>query len=162
MHPSLFWQIPAIFIIDFAAILTYDTNSTFNSKEVFMTTERMDSRYVFKTSHLDFGHRVTFDEAFPEIEEINVRVIEIGDDIPGNQLIRDFAKDTLTEYIKCSHPNCADGGFSIGCVIREMVQSKQTHRVHITDCRGVMGPRKRWLLQKGCCHQFTITIDIKY
>ena len=76
--------------------------------------------------------------------------------------IRAYDENTLGEYIDCSNRLCYGGGFSIGQVLREMVDGKQTHRETTRGCRGYEGSPKGRRRYRSCVNHWKITVDIEY
>ena len=67
-----------------------------------------------------------FKEAFPQIQDITVRVEESGKGVYEDFNILLYTIDNPPgEYIDCSNPLCYGGGFSIGQILRQMVRDKK-------------------------------------
>jgi hypothetical protein len=125
--------------------------------------ERKKASDIFNESNLVFGRKVTFDEAFPQIEDLKVEVIESGHGIIGQSRKSFYRKQYFPgEYINCSNPLCYNGGFSIGSILREMVSNKQTELETTESCQGYEGSPKGRRKYKGCLNFFKIKISIKY
>jgi len=118
---------------------------------------------VFKEANLFLAKKSSFDEAFPQIEDLTVRVKEDGHGV------RELRKDLLYtkrnlpgEYINCSNPRCYNGGFSIGRLLRDMIYSKQTEQEKYEICQGYEGSPKGRRNYGPCDNSFLIKISIKY
>lgn len=88
--------------------------------------DRLKASDVFRQTNYLFSKKVSFGEAFPEIEDLTVEVEEMGHVIREWNRKRTYGKQYLGEYIDCSNPICYNGGFSIGSILREMVRKKET------------------------------------
>jgi hypothetical protein len=120
----------------------------------------MKASDVFRSTDFVFGKKVTFDEAFPEIADLKVVVLEHGDDW-GGPTPRHYGK-TVGEYIDCHNRLCFKGGFSLGSILREMVAAKETHREANKFCHGYEGSPKGNRRYRPCARLFNVTIDIVY
>ncbi len=123
--------------------------------------KRQKASDVFNQTNFVFADKVSFDEAFPEIEDVVVEVKE-----PGNILRREskgiHRKPYLGEYIDCSNPLCHNGGFSIGTILREMVRDRQTELETYKICQGAEGSRKGRRKYRDCMNFLEIRVSIKY
>jgi hypothetical protein len=125
--------------------------------------ERRKASDVFRENHFLFGKKVSFDEAFPGIEDLTVEVEESGDDVINRNRKSIYRKQYFPgEYIDCSNPLCYDGGFSIGEILREMVRDKQTELEKSMLCQGNEGSPKGRRIYKKCMNFFNIKVSIKY
>ncbi len=104
---------------------------------------------VFRNSNLVFAQKVSFEEAFPQIEDITIMGEEFSVGGPhGKQF--------------CSNPLCYRGGFSVGSVIRDMVRNKETEREARGLCQGNEGSPKVQKIYRKCYHTFKMKIAIRY
>lgn len=103
------------------------------------------------------GNSVSFEEAFPEIEEIKIEGTE-GDIAQKNKIL--LNKDTWG--ISCSNSLCKDKGYSVklGDFISEMYHKKETSKEGIISCGGYenMGGGQT----RRCLNHLTINVEIKY
>jgi len=116
---------------------------------------------VFRDTNYMFSKKVSFNEAFPEIEELKAVVVESGEGVRDWNRERYYSKGT-GEYINCSNYLCYNGGFSIGNILREMVRTGETHTKKSQICQGYEGSPKGRRKYRDCMNFFTITIDITY
>jgi hypothetical protein len=125
--------------------------------------ERQKASDVFRERNFVFAKKVSFDEAFSEIEDLTVEVEESGHGISGWNRKSTYRKQYFPgEYIDCSNPLCYNGGFSIGSILRKMVRNKQTELETSKLCQGNEGsPRGRRIYRK-CMNFFKIKVSIKY
>ena len=127
-----------------------------------MVERRKKASEIFNENNLVFARKVAFDEAFPEIDTINVTVVESGSGIYDQTSTRSYDKHSLGEYIDCSNPACYRGGFSVGSMIQGMVSHKETHTEESTICQGNEGSPKGRRIYRKCINFFKVVIDIQY
>ena len=119
------------------------------------------SQIHHETNYL-FSKKVSFDEAFPEIEDVIVEVEERGQVPQHHRHFRKYTKKNLGEFIDCSNPPCYDGVFSIGSILREMVAQKQTELETLECCQGNEASEKGKRIYRSCANIFSIRVSIKY
>lgn len=124
--------------------------------------KRMKASDVFQESEYLFVQKTSFDEAFPQISEVSVEVTQTGRGV--SQLLNKltYTKQSLGEFINCSNPLCYNGGFSIGSILREMVNNKQSDLSTTRSCQGYEGSpkgRHRW---GPCMNNFSVKVHIDY
>lgn len=123
--------------------------------------ERLKASDIFNQSDFVFSKKVTFKEAFPEIDDINVEVKESGDGTYGDGKSC-YGKGHIGEYINCSNRICYNGGFSIREVIRDMVRKEETETKTTKYCQGYEGSPKGRRKYRSCMNNFKIKVSIKY
>ena len=114
-----------------------------------------------KTGGLVFGKPCSFDEAFPMIEDLTVKVTQTGQGTYGDDVIR-LTKANFGEFVDCHNPLCYGGGFRVGQVIRQMVEEKKTEHKKRGCCSGwesSPGGRRRY---RTCINRFYVEVRIKY
>ena len=123
--------------------------------------EVLKAQDVFESQVPVFGGKCSFAEAFPEIERIEVKVIEIGTRrahmLPGQ---RTYDHTSLGEFINCTCPQCYNGGFAVGALIRDMVANGQTEREDFAFCRAYKGSQKGQRSYGPCRNEFRYKISI--
>jgi hypothetical protein len=128
--------------------------------------DRKKASDVFHDSEFVFSRKIPFNEAFPQIKSAKVRVEESGYSPSGMYFdapnIRIYDEKTLGEYINCSNRHCYNGGFSIGQILREMVQQKKSHDETTRICQGYEGSPKGKKRYRSCVNYFKISVDIEY
>jgi len=102
-----------------------------------------------------FSQKVSFAEAFPEIDDVTVEVERDGQR-------QTYQKRYLGEYIDCDKPLCYRGGFSIGEVLREMVRERSTERQGGALCRGNEGSPKGRRVYRKCVMYFRYKVSVTY
>jgi len=122
--------------------------------------KRQKASDVFNEAQ-EFGRKVSFDEEFPQIEDVVVEVTESGHGVRrGSKKIH--RKQRLREHINCNNPICHGGGFSIGAILREMVRSQQTELETTETCQGYEGSPKGRREYGECPNFFEIKVSVKY
>ena len=111
----------------------------------------MTKGYLFR------GKSVSFEEAFPDIEEIKIEGTE-GDIAQKHNIL--LNKDNWG--ISCSNSLCKDKGYSVklGDFISEMYRNQETSKEGIISCGGYesMGRGKT----RRCLNHLKVKVEIKY
>ena len=116
---------------------------------------------IFSKTDFVFSKKVSFEEAFPTIEDIDIKVEHLGH--YGVQQWNKVQRLKKTgEYFDCTNTVCYGGGFSIGSLVRKMVDAKQTHAESHEFCKGYEGSPKGKRRYRSCTNSWNVTIDIKY
>jgi len=107
------------------------------------------------------GESISFEEAFPEIEDIKVEGTEgdLGSGFVSGKKVN-LNKENIGE-IGCSSFVCEEGEYALGDFISEMYNKKETFKEKIIMCKGheKMGsgnPTRR------CLNGLNIKVKIKY
>ena len=128
--------------------------------------DRQKASDIFNKGNLVYATKVPFENAFPEIENLDIVVVFHGcgtDFLKDKEKISHYNIETLPgEFIDCINPLCYKGGFSIGSILREMVRTKLTHKEEFEICRGYEGSPKGRRKYGICPNTFRIKVDIKY
>jgi hypothetical protein len=125
---------------------------------------------VFREGTPFIGRKVNFEQAYPEIEDIVVEIVETGDfeDVKFEDFHKLRNRSIYTnknlpgEFIDCSNPVCYNGGFRIGSVIHKMISEKLTEFQDESMCQGYEGSPKGKKRHKSCIHVFYYKVRIKY
>ena len=116
---------------------------------------------IFRKADFVFSKKVSFEEAFPSIEHIDIKVEHLGHyGVHEWNKVQHFKK--TGEYLDCTNSVCYGGGFSIGELIRKMVDVNQTHLESHAFCKGYEGSPKGKRRYRSCTNSWNVTIDIKY
>ena len=131
-----------------------------------------------ETNYL-FSSKLSFNEVFPEIEDIFIEVKEFESSVRKTESDRDwekamgsyssyprvhrYSKNHLPrENINCSNALCFNGGLSIGSLVRAMIGKKGTFKEGKEHCQGYEGSPKGKRKYGDCSHQFEYKVAIKY
>lgn len=123
--------------------------------------ERKKASDIFNESEFVFARKVTFDDAFPEIQDVCVEIKETGNGVWGEGTTV-LKKGTIGEYVNCSNTLCYNGGVSIGSILREMVRAKQTELKTHKKCQGYEGSPKGMRKYRDCFNFFEIHALVTY
>ena len=126
-------------------------------------TKRQKASDVFQETNFAFSQKVSFDEAFPEIEDLTVEVEKFGEGVQKWNRKSVYRKQNFPgEYIDCNNSLCYNGGFSIGSILREMVKNKQLELETSELCIGYEGSPKGIKKYRSCLNCFKVKVTIKY
>jgi hypothetical protein len=137
-------------------------------EEIPMTKrERRDTANdIFRNNqHTFYPKKVSFfEEAYPEIEDIQIEVNETGESIYEKNGSHSYRKENLRgPFIDCSNnPPCYGGGFEIDSKIREMIASHVGNREYSGFCRGYESSAQGKNVGKKCFNHFEVRISITY
>jgi hypothetical protein len=120
----------------------------------------MKATDIFSDFNPVFGAKVTFKEAFPNIESVTVDVVET--DEYGDERRMTYFETDLGQFIDCSRDRCYNGGFDIGKEIRRLYSAKLTEGNGEMSCQGRDGTPKGKYKGESCDHRFTFSINIVY
>jgi len=133
---------------------------------------------IFEKAESIFQKKMSFSEAFPQIDNISIEIKEYENGIRSDKE-KDFWNKisnsisyphinkysisyTPGEYIDCSNSLCYNGGFSIGEIIRSMIRRNEEVREDSILCQGYEGSPKGRRKYGDCPHEFDYKIIIKY
>lgn len=106
-----------------------------------------------------FGKKYdSIQEAFPTIDEINVRLEE--HDLIEVKRSQNFDIDSIPGRVPCTNSKCTNEGIRLDSLVSEMVHSDETHGQFEESCRGA--EKKGGGDQLTCPHGFEVEIDIRY
>lgn len=113
---------------------------------------------IFNESNFVFSGKGDFEEVFPEIEGISIKVTEVESLVwMKEQATHHLSKEGSSgEYIDCTNPFCGGGGFSMGRILRQAIQNKKEEINETEICKGMETMGRR------CMHAFKISGSIKY
>ena len=106
--------------------------------------------------------KVTFEEAFPELENVNIKIsfLRGGGREEKTEI---FTKDNFTgNGVRCSNPDCKNGGLSaitILSLIKKMISEKKVQLEEHKFCNG--GLYKGQTRYNDCGWSFNIDISIQ-
>lgn len=104
---------------------------------------------------------MTFEEAFPEIEDIRMEYREHDSaGHPSHKSPSVSTKANIYLDVGCSNRSCHEGGFLILSIIRKMYHRKEmTFQEDLVRCKGYEGSKK---VGRSCWHYLKLSIAIKY
>jgi hypothetical protein len=110
------------------------------------------------------GPALSFEEAFPDVEEVRVEVREFNGGIPEPVSALVYATGLILpgEWVSCSNPFCRCEGqsISIGGILRKTIRERMTECETQRDCRGAekvgRGPRE------PCNRWFRVNLRLRY
>lgn len=113
---------------------------------------------IFNRENYAFGSKINFKDAFSEIQKMSIHVTELESLIwMKEQAIHHLTVENPGgEHIDCTNPLCDGGGFSMGSVLREAVNSKEEEIEKIITCQGSETSGRR------CMHAFKVSGSVKY
>src|SRR5258708_974236 len=97
----------------------------------------------FNYSHIDTPPKtppprknlVAIDGTLDKLDRLQISVKEVGRDAEPFEL-RIVHKDAVREHVDCNNPECFNGGFSLGDVLREMIRGHQEEFIGTNFCTG--------------------------
>ena len=84
---------------------------------------------------------VAIDGTLDRVERLQISVKEKGRNAEPFEL-RIIHRDAAREHVDCNNPDCFNGGFSLGDVLRDMVQGRQEEFIGTSFCTGQEGVRQ--------------------
>jgi hypothetical protein len=123
--------------------------------------KRPKANDIFQQSNYVFGQKVEFEEAFPQIDDITVKVRESGAGVYGSYE-RTLGKTSIGQYVNCSNPICHNGGFSLANILYSMVRERKTEHESTEICQGYEGSPKGKRVYRKCINTFRVYVSIKY
>jgi hypothetical protein len=118
---------------------------------------------IFQESEYAFA-KTPFAQAFPEIEDFTIEVVECEDPIWRKESgTRTYTKNHPPgEFVDCTNRVCYGGGVSIGEILREMIRQSNSENEVAKRCRGYEGSPKGQRKHRRCIHEFTVKVSLKY
>lgn len=105
---------------------------------------------------------VAIDGTLDKLTRIHVTVKEKGVCAEPFEL-RIIHRESAREHVDCNNPNCFNGGFSLGNVLREMVAGRQEEFIGTSFCTGQEGdPEETLLPHPSCGTRFEIEATLRY
>ncbi len=114
-----------------------------------------------KTTGRVFGRPTTFEDKWPTIENLKMRVTEKGYKEKGQgEQERVFTeKEFPGDFLKCHNPLCKDGEVDIGGIVSDMVAKTEEHKEGTLHCSGqeISGTYR-----STCPNSFGYEVEVKY
>ena len=100
----------------------------------------------------------SFEEAFPEIEEIEVDVEET--DLVETQRTLHYTIENIRGKVPCTNSQCTNRGVRLDSLISEMKREGDSHGEFTKSCEGVekFGQNDH----RTCPHNFHVEIDLEF
>jgi hypothetical protein len=123
-------------------------------------TLRQKAQDVFNQSTHILGKKVSFAEAFPQIDDLEIEVEEsevwpVGE----RRFTRAYPPG---EYINCSNHLCYNGGVRVGSLLRQMVDARRTEGELTQSCQGYEGSPRGRRHYRSCMHRFRVRVRLTY
>jgi hypothetical protein len=125
---------------------------------------------VYHETEHSFASKASFENAFPQIEQLSIEVVEAEgtehvdfrafDKIKHRHI---YTKENLPgEFINCRNPDCHEGGLSFSGILLKMIAEKSTKFQGTETCRGYEYQPTDLKSQRACSHQFHFKVKIQY
>ena len=106
-------------------------------------------------------NRILIDGTLDRLISISVVVEEKGRNA-SPYVLRWNYRDGLREHIACANPDCFDGGFSLGDLLRELVRNHQEDFIGTNFCTGRIGDPELAAERPSCDTRYDVTISLRY
>jgi hypothetical protein len=116
------------------------------------------------TSHFLFAaEMIYFEEAFPQIDDIEIKIRETtkGTEEDGGERLYDKS-NYPGEFTACSNPRCHNGGLPVSQLLRGMIRRKKDYEEGTKKCHGYEGSPGGQKNNRKCGNDFTYSINICY
>lgn len=104
-----------------------------------------------------FAKQGTFEEIYPEVADVTVKVKQTGEGCDGRTLTY-LRRNLPGDRSPCSNPECRGGGFRIGALLNRMVRQHEEQGEDVISCTGNEGGRHK----KRCLNSARVRISISY
>jgi hypothetical protein len=106
-------------------------------------------------------NRVLIDGTLDHVQRIHVAIEEKGRNASPYP-IQWGQKDSIRELIPCHNPLCFDGGFSLGDLLRELVNNKQEEFIGTSFCTGREGDPEESKDRPSCATRYDVEILLRF
>jgi transposase-like protein len=97
------------------------------------------------------------EKIFPIIRDVSIEVLEQGERSP-----RRYSKGSISGILFiCTNPKCTNPRIYIEPILREMIDTRQSHKETWEFCNG-FEPSPKWRRKNPCDRSFKITIDLVF
>jgi hypothetical protein len=105
-------------------------------------------------------NRILLDGTLDPIQSLAISVSESGRNAEPLAW-RMTAREAVRERIPCNNPDCFDGGFSLGDLLRELVKSGQNDYVGTCFCTGQEGDPEMPGPRASCATRYAVEITLR-
>jgi len=106
-------------------------------------------------------NRIRIDGTMDPLDGIQVQIEEKGKRA-SPYLMLWHQKEMIREMIPCSNALCFDGGFSLGDLLRELVNNQQHNFIGTNFCRGREGDPERGGPRPSCETRFLVEVKLSF
>ncbi len=104
---------------------------------------------------------VAIDGTMDKIARLGVVSKEVGQNAEPFDL-RIQHRDAVREYVECNNPNCFNGGFSLGNLLREMLLGRQEEFIGTSFCTGQLGTPEEPGPHPSCPTRYDVEIRLHF
>ena len=104
---------------------------------------------------------VAIDGTLDKLSKIRLTVKEKGVNAEPFDL-HIIHRESVREHVDCNNPNCFNGGFSLGNVLREMIAGRQEEFIGTSFCTGQEGDPEELGPHPSCTTRFEIEATLRY
>jgi len=106
-------------------------------------------------------NRILIDGTLDRVQSLRVTVTEKGRNAEPFPW-RMNAREAVRERIPCHNPDCFDGGFSLGDVLRDMVRGQQAEYVGTCFCTGQEGDPELPGPRPSCATRYDVEAAVHF
>jgi len=104
---------------------------------------------------------VAIDGTMDHFARIQISVQEKGRNAEPFEL-RISHKESMREYVDCHNPDCFNGGFSLGDILRDMIAGRQEEFIGTSFCTGQEGDPEEAGPHPSCGTRFAVEATVRY
>ncbi len=104
---------------------------------------------------------VAIDGTLDRFQRLELTVKEVGKNSEPFDL-RIVHKEAVREHVDCNSPECFNGGFSLGEVLRDMIRSRQEEFIGTSFCTGQEGDPEDLGPHPSCSTRFELQLTLRY
>jgi len=124
--------------------------------------KRPKAQDIVNQSNFVFGEKVTFAEAFPELDDWKIEVEETDTGVNVRSKKTYEKPDAPGEFVNCTQDLCVNGGVRVGFTLHEMIRKRETEKEFSEICQGYWGSPKGRKKYRPCPSLFRVKIWLKY
>jgi hypothetical protein len=104
---------------------------------------------------------VAIDGTLDKFYRVEISVKEVGMNAEPFDL-HIVHREAVREHVDCNNPDCFNGGFSLGEVLRDMVRGHQEEFIGTSFCTGQTGDPENLGPHPSCPTRFEIQATLRY